>query len=236
MQEMQSMATPHRESAKQSSKPKERPRSGRPSSLARVTRHSAQGPTSNEVSNGRLKSLFTAEGGFAGFVHVPRTKPWIAAVQVAAVAGGFEIALACDFIVAADNAKFGLPEVSRGLIAAAGGLYRLPRVLPRQLANEALVWGKPLEASRCYELGIINRLVAADRVLAVAIEFAAEICANAPLAVQESLRVARACFDKTDAQLRVLGEEAQNRIIRTADFKEGPRAFPEKRATRWMGR
>jgi len=189
-----------------------------------------------EVSNGRLKSLFTAEGGFAGFVHVPRTKPWIAAVQATAVAGGFEIALACDFIVAADNAKFGLPEVSRGLIAAAGGLYRLPRILPRQLANEVLASGKPLEACRCYELGIINRLVAADRVLAEAIEFAAEICANAPLAVQESLRVARWCFDKTDAQLRALSEEAQDRIILTEDFKEGPRAFVEKRAPRWMGR
>jgi enoyl-CoA hydratase/carnithine racemase len=189
-----------------------------------------------EVSNGRLKSLFTAEGGFGGFVHARRSKPWIAAVNATAVAGGFEIALACEFIVAADNAKFGLPEVSRGLIAAAGGLYRLPRVLPRQLANEVIASGKPLEARRCFELGIINRMVAPEQVLPEAVQFAAEICANAPLAVQESLKVARSCFDMTDAQLRALSDQAQERIMLTEDFKEGPRAFVEKRTPRWMGR
>jgi enoyl-CoA hydratase/carnithine racemase len=189
-----------------------------------------------EVSKGRLRALFTDAGGFAGFVHVPRTKPWIAAVRATAVAGGFEIALACEFIVAADNAKFGLPEVTRGLIAAAGGLYRLPRVLARQLANEVIATGKPLEASRCYELGIVNRLMAPGEVVAAAIEFAGEICANAPLAVRESLQVARRCFDLSDAELRALSEQAQNRVMLTEDFKEGPRAFVEKRAPRWMGR
>ena len=189
-----------------------------------------------EVANGRLNSLFTPAGGFAGFVHVQRTKPWIAAVKATAVAGGFEIALACDFIIAADTAKFGLPEVSRGLIAAAGGLYRLPRVLPRQLANEVIALGISLDAKRCFELGLINRMVASEKVVQEAVMFASQICGNAPLAVQESLKIARTCFDATDSKLRALSEEAQERIMLTEDFQEGPRAFIEKRAPNWIGR
>jgi enoyl-CoA hydratase/carnithine racemase len=188
-----------------------------------------------EVSLGKMNALYTARGGFAGFVHAPRTKPWIAAVNGFAVAGGFEIALACDMIVAAKDASLGLPEVKRGLIAAAGGLYRLPRTLPRQLANELIATGSAIGAQRCRELGLVNRVAAPSGAVAAACELAAEICANAPIAVRESLQVARQCFDLSDAQLRRRSETAQDRVMLTEDFQEGPRAFIEKRAPNWVG-
>lgn len=189
-----------------------------------------------EVSLGRMNALYTSRGGFAGFVHAPRTKPWIAAVNGFAVAGGFEIALACDMIVAAEDASFGLPEVKRGLLAAAGGLYRLPRTLPRQLANELISTGSTIAAQRCRELGLVNRIAARSGAVAAASELAAEICVNAPLAVRESLQVARQCFDLSDEELRRRSETAQDRIMLTEDFQEGPKAFVEKRAPIWQGR
>lgn len=189
-----------------------------------------------EVSAGRMHALLTANGGFGGFVHAKRTKPWIAAVDGPAVAGGFEIALACDLIVASTEASFGLPEVKRGLIAAAGGLYRLPRALPRQLASELIATGDTLSATRAYELGIVNRVVAKGSVVDAAMELAAAIARNAPVAVRESLGIVRQALDLTDAQLCAESYEAQDRIMKTEDFKEGPLAFIEKRAPRWVGR
>ncbi len=189
-----------------------------------------------EVSMGRMSSLMTADGGFAGFVHAPRVKPWIAAVNGAAVAGGFEIALACDMIVASEDARFGLPEVKRGLVAAAGGLYRLARVLPRQLAVELIATGETIEAGRAHELGIVNRIAPAGMAVEAALQLAAAICANAPVAVRESLGVVRQALDLSDRELRALSERAQDRIMLTEDFQEGPRAFIEKRAPRWAAR
>jgi len=189
-----------------------------------------------EVAAGRLDGLMTLNGGFAGFVHAKRTKPWIAATQGYAVAGGFEIALACEMIVASDSSRFGLPEVKRGLVASAGGVYRLPRIIPRQLANELIATGDTISAMRCLELGIVNRVVPNAQVLEEAIGLASAICRNAPRAVRESLLVARQCFDLADADLRRLSESAQDRVMLTEDFKEGPRAFVEKRTPVWKGR
>lgn len=189
-----------------------------------------------EISGGRADSLYTPDGGFAGFAHAKRSKVWIAAVNGLALAGGCELMLACDLVVAADIAEFALPEVKRGLMALAGGMYRLPRALPRALALEMILTGERLDAARAYQHGLINRLVSADNVLDEAIRLAEKVCQNAPIAVQESLRIARQSYDLTDAELVVLGGIARARLIQTEDFKEGPRAFIERRAPRWTGR
>lgn len=188
------------------------------------------------VAAGQVETLFTADGGFAGFVHHPRTKPWIAAVNGFALAGGTEIALACDFIVASQTAVFGLPEVKRGLIAAAGGVYRLVRALPRAVALELIATGAPLAAERAHAHGLVNRVVAPDALMVEALRFAETICENAPIAVRESLGIARRAYDLSDEALRQLSEQAAQRIRLTDDFREGPRAFVEKRPPRWHGR
>ena len=180
--------------------------------------------------------LGTANGGFAGFVHQPRTKPWIAAVNGFALAGGSEIALACDLVVAIEEAAFGLPEVKRGLVAAAGGLYRLPRALPKAIALELIVTGAHFDAKRAYEHGLVNRLVARDQLMPEALKLAQAICENAPIAVRESLSVARQALDLDDAALRDLSAAASRKVAATEAYKEGPRAFIEKRAPRWVGR
>ncbi len=189
-----------------------------------------------EVAAGRLNMLSTAENGFAGFVTAKRTKPWIAAVNGFALAGGFEIALACDLVVAADDAVFGLPEVTRGLIAAAGGVYRLARRLPQALALELIATGNRIDARRAASLGLVNHLAPRADTRAVAVRLAATIAANAPLAVMESLAIARRAYDLDDAALYRLSVEGQARIMLTEDFQEGPRAFIEKREPRWVGR
>lgn len=188
-----------------------------------------------EVSAGRMQDLFTPDGQFAGFVKQPRTKVWIAAVEGFAMAGGFEIALACDMIVASDNSVFSLPEVTRGLIAAAGGAYRLPRVMPRALAFELLATGERISAVRAAELGILNRVTPQGEAVAQAIALAECVNRNAPIAVRESLGIARRAYDVSDDALFALGLEAQDRIMTTEDFAEGPRAFVEKRAPQWKG-
>jgi enoyl-CoA hydratase/carnithine racemase len=188
------------------------------------------------VSQGGSGGLGTAGGGFAGFVHQSRTKPWIAAVNGFALAGGTEIALACDLIVAIEEAAFGLPEVKRGLVAGAGGLYRLPRALPRAIALELIMTGAHFDARRAFGYGLINRLVPRDQLMAEALKLADAICENAPISVRESLGVARQALDLTDAELREVSAVASRKVATTEDYKEGPRAFIEKRAPRWVGR
>ena len=190
----------------------------------------------NEVAAGRLDDCFTQAGGFAGFVNAKRSKPWIAAVNGPALAGGFEIVLACDLAVAADTAMFGLPEVKRGLIASAGGLYRLPRVLPRVLAMELIATGRPIGAPQALAMGVINRVTTPLDLLEVAKKLAAEICANAPLAVRESVRIVRAASGFDDDVLRGDAEAAQAVLQTTRDYSEGARAFLEKRAPQWTGK
>ncbi len=180
-----------------------------------------------EIANGNLDGLSTARSGFGGFVHATRTKPWIAAVEGLALAGGCEIALACDMIVASQNGGFGLPEVSRGLAASAGGLYRLPRALPQAIAIEMILTGKRLAADHALAFGMINSTAPSGEVAAAAIRLAEAIVQNAPLAVRESLRIARATFDLATGDLQQMSEAAQSRLALTADFTEGPKAFIE---------
>lgn len=187
------------------------------------------------VAAGQADALFRADYGFAGITDAPRGKAWIAAVNGPALAGGLEIALSCDMIVAADGASFGLPEVKRSLVAAAGGIYRLPRRLPRAIALELIATGDALDGARAHALGLVNYLVPAAQLLDQALALAARIAANAPAAVRESLGIARQADDLTDTQLGRMSHEALARIALTDDFREGPRAFVEKRAPRWTG-
>lgn len=188
-----------------------------------------------EVAAGRLDECFTALGGFAGFVNAERAKPWVAAVNGPALAGGFEIVLACDLAVAAETSMFGLPEVRRGLIASAGGLYRLPRILPRALAMELIATGVSMSASRALAMGVVNKVVPGVTVVDAALELAVEISANAPLAVRESVRIARIASGFDDQALRTEAERAQAALQKTADYREGAQAFIEKRKPQWTG-
>ena len=188
-----------------------------------------------EIAAGRAALLETSDGGFAGFAHAPRVKPWIAAVRGHTVGGGFELALACDMIVAAEDAQFGLPEVKRGLLAGAGGIYRLPRAIPRHVALEMVATGTPINAARAAALGLVNRVVPPDQVLTSALELGRAIAANGPLAVRQSLRVARQAFDLTEAELRVLSDSHGRVVFDSEDAREGAEAFIQKRAPQWRG-
>lgn len=203
--------------------------------LAGVGSTFCAGADLKEVLSGGLEKLFTDDGGLGGFTHADRAKPWIAAVEGAALAGGFELALSCDLVLASRSAIFGLPEVKRGLMASAGGIYRLPRSVSRSLALEMIATGEPISAELAHSAGLVNRVVEDGKALEGAIELGRVICANAPLAVRESLAIARRAFDGSDTSLYELGDEAQNRLKLTADFAEGSRAFVEKRAPKWRG-
>ena len=174
--------------------------------------------------------------GFAGFTEAPPRKPLIAAVEGWAVAGGCEIALTCDLIVAANDAKFGLPEVKRGLTAAAGGLFRLPRRIPPGIAMELALTGDPLPAADAHRLGLVNTLTEPGGALAGARALAARISANAPLAVANTKQVLVqqqdwGISDAWDRQLPLTQP-----VNSSADAREGARAFAEKRAPVWTGR
>ena len=188
-----------------------------------------------EVASGKLDDLMRPETGFAGFVNHRRRTPWIAAVEGLALAGGCEIALACDMIVASKGGAFGLPEVTRGLIASAGGVYRLPRAIPKAVAIELILTADRLSSERAAELGMVNHLVGAGETVDRAFDIAKKIASNAPIAVAESLNIAKLSADLGDVELQKLSEEAQARVTQTADFVEGPKAFIEKRPPRWLG-
>ncbi|MBB3182104.1 enoyl-CoA hydratase-related protein [Variovorax sp. Sphag1AA] len=177
----------------------------------------------------------TSEGGFAGFVHAPREKLWIAAVNGAAVAGGFELMLACDFTIASVNAVFALPEVKRGLAATAGGVWRLPRNIARGVALEMIATGEPIDAAEALRLGLVNRVTAPEHLIPEAMRVAALAAANAPLALRASLALARRAFDLNDAVLRAEADATGRRVMASADAREGPRAFAEHRPPRWTG-
>ncbi|MGE3251426.1 MAG: enoyl-CoA hydratase-related protein [Hyphomonadaceae bacterium] len=210
---------------------------------ARVILLSAAGDTSfsagadlKVLARGEAAKLSTKTGGFAGFIRAPRTKPWIAVVEGRALGGGLELCLACDMIVAGQNASFGLPEVRRGVFAGAGGVFRLPRVIPRALAFEMIATGEPISAQRAYDAGLVNRLSAAGDAKTEALRLAERIVLSAPIAVQRSLAIARSAADETEEELwarsRTLGKD----IAETEDFQEGLRAFAEKRTPTWTGR
>lgn len=187
------------------------------------------------AAGGGLK-LSTEKGGFAGITGRERNKPLIAAITGSALAGGLEIALACDLIVCAEETVFGLPEVKRSLVAGAGGLFRLPRSIGMALALEAILTGDPFSSERAYQLGLVNAVVPSDAVMHEAIKLAERIVANAPLAVQASRRIAKQSFILDDESLFKAGNAELASIAKTADFKEGLSAFIEKRSPDWTGR
>ena len=189
-----------------------------------------------EIAAGRSHLLSSEDGGFAGFVDAKRAKPWIAAIRGSALGGGCELMLACDMAVAAEDTRIGLPEVKRSLIAAAGGIHRLPRSLPRAVALEMIATGEPVDASRAYAFGLVNRVVRSEAVLETALDLARSIVANAPLAVIESLKIARVALERPDADLRTASLEVSARLMASEDSKEGTRAFLEKRSPIWSGK
>ena len=172
--------------------------------------------------------------GFAGLTEAPPRKPLIAAVDGYALAGGFEIALACDMIVANVDSKFGIPEVKRGLAAAAGGLVRLPRQIPQRLAMELALTGDFISAARAYEMGLINRIVPGVA-LDGALELAQAISANGPLAVAASKQVIREQQDWSQADQWAKQYELTAAVFTSNDAREGADAFAQKRAPNWTG-
>ncbi|HUR77706.1 MAG TPA: crotonase/enoyl-CoA hydratase family protein [Acidimicrobiales bacterium] len=188
------------------------------------------------INSGQAGGLQTERGGFAGFVRRERTKPVIAAVDGPALAGGCEIVLASDLVVASEVSRFGIPEVKRSLVAAAGGLFRLPRAIPRNIAMEAALTGDPISAERAFHFGLVNELVPAGEALKGALALAERICANAPLAVRATREVLLKAYSEADDVLWNMGGAAMGKLVATEDFMEGPRAFIEKRAPVWQGK
>lgn len=186
------------------------------------------------IGAGEAASLSTERGGFAGVTARVRTLPLIAAVDGPALAGGTEIVLSCDLVVASERARFGIPEVKRGLIAGAGGLFRLGRVLPLNVAMEAALTGDPIEAAAAHRYGWVNELCPPGAALERALALAERVAVNAPLAVRESRRIVAATMHEDEAWAHTLA--AADRVLATEDVAEGVRAFVEKRAPVWTGR
>jgi len=187
------------------------------------------------VAAGRGAEMATERGNFAGIVTRDFAKPIIAAVHGAALAGGFEIMLSCDLVVAADDTRFGLPEVKRGLFAAAGGLIRLPKRVPLAVATELAITGEPIDAPRALQLGLVNRIVPAAQVVDAALDLAATIAKNGPLAIRNSLTMVREASDLTDEVAWKRNIELALEVFASKDSIEGATAFAEKREPRWTG-
>lgn len=174
--------------------------------------------------------------GFGGLVEKPPEKPLIAAVEGYALAGGFELLLASDLIVAAEDAKFGIPEPKRGLVAGAGGLMRLPRQVPYRIAMEMALTGDFFSAQRAYEMGMINRVVANGSALEEAIKLAKSIVANGPLAVATTKKVIKESQDWSTEEMFKLQGPLVGPVFMSEDAKEGAAAFAQKRAPNWKGK
>jgi enoyl-CoA hydratase len=189
-----------------------------------------------------LKAFVTGESpvvegrGFAGITQRASDKPLIAAIEGFAVAGGLEVALSCDLIVAARGARLGIPEVKRSLVAAGGALLRLPRMLPRNVAMEMALTGDLVLAERAHELGLVNRLAEPGGALEVALELAETIAANGPLALAATKRILVESADWPDADFFARQEAIAAPVRASEDAREGATAFAEKRAPAWKGR
>jgi enoyl-CoA hydratase len=189
-----------------------------------------------EINAGKAADLATPRGGFAGFTYRQRRKPVIAAVDGLATAGGCEIALAADIVVATTRSAFGLAEVKRNLVAGAGGLFRLPRAVGQGPALEMILTGEPMPAERAYQLGLVARLVEPGAVLDTARQLSAQIAKAAPLAVWESRAVVLAVPSADDDELRRMTDSAMGAVLTSDDLAEGLSAFIEKRDPVWKGR
>jgi enoyl-CoA hydratase len=179
---------------------------------------------------------FVEGRGFAGITQRAADKPLIAAVEGFALAGGLEVAIACDLIVAARGARLGIPEVKRGLVAAGGGLLRLPRALPRNVAMEMALTGDPIDAERANELGLVNRLTEPGEALSVALELAETIAANGPLALAATKRILVQSPDWPDSEFFERQQPFRDSAFDSEDAREGATAFAERRAPEWKGR
>jgi enoyl-CoA hydratase len=188
------------------------------------------------INSGNAAALNTARGGFAGFAYRDRRKPVIVAVDGLATAGGCEIVLAADLVVATTRSAFGLAEVKRNLIAGAGGLFRLPRAIGQATAMEAILTGEPIPAQRAYELGLVSRLVGPGEAVDEASRLADQITACAPLAVWASRKVVLAAAYEDDETLKAMTNAEFAGVIRSEDTKEGLTAFIEKRPPQWTAR
>lgn len=174
--------------------------------------------------------------GLMGIALTPPKKPLIAAVEGYALAGGFEAALACDLLVAARNAQFGLPEAKRGLAAAAGGLLRLPRLIPARIAMEIALTGDMVSAERLERHGLINSLTEPGEALAAAMDLARRIIANAPMSIAASKRVIVEQQDWSIAEMFERQVEITGPVLASEDAREGAAAFAERRPAHWRGR
>ncbi len=185
---------------------------------------------------GSAESLFTERGGFGGFVYRERIKPIVVAVDGLATAGGLEIVLAADVVVATTRSSFGLAEVRRNLIASSGGLFRLPRAIGRAAAMDAILTGEPIDARRAFDLGLISRLVEPGAASDEALRVAQQIVAAAPLAVRASRRVVLMSASEDDDTLKQVSSDLFEALLESQDASEGLAAFAEKRSPQWKGR
>ena len=178
----------------------------------------------------------TERGGEYGLIRRRRRKPLIAAVEGPALGGGLELVLACDLVVASRTARFGLPEVSRGVVASCGALFRAPHALPANLARELLLTGEPIDADRAREAGLVNVVTEPGGAVPAAVALGERICANAPVAVQASLVAVNRWLAAADEFGWQVTADAVAAIGASEDYREGIAAFLEKRPPRWTGR
>jgi len=178
----------------------------------------------------------TERGGIVGLISRRRSKPLIAAVEGLALGGGLELLLCCDLVIASTDAAFGFPEVKRGLMPDFGGAFRASRVIPANVAREMLLTGENISANRAERIGFVNRLSKPGEALSVALAFAEKICANAPLAIRESLAIVNAEINGDESETWERSHAGHARLLASDDVREGIGAFFERRAPQWGGR
>ena len=188
------------------------------------------------TSRGEGGKPIRSGAGFVGLTKRDRRKPLIAAVNGAAVGGGCELALSCDIVVASSTAVFGIPEVKRSLLAAAGGLIWLPQLMSPAVAMQMALTGEPISAERAYQLGLVSELVVNGDVVSTALDIAETIAQNAPLAVRASREIVATVLSKDDDQMWQMCWAAVEELRNSDDYREGPQAFVEKRKPNWKGK